>query len=373
MLGVLMACFAWALIIPMSLTTPPSMLLAAVFVTGLAIFGAAMMLVLWVAVSPSLALGAAWWRTALLLTVSLALWAPTYGWAERGEQPWAWLAGFAIAACALITWQTGIVAAVVLGTAASIGGIVFDTAIAASVLTALGCALVVMAMCQAFVWLLRLLWAAQAGRAAQAELAVAEERLRVSRDLHDVLGHRLGIIALKAELAADLTRRDPAQAAKESEGIRKLANDTLVEVRRAIHGETTADLATQLQAADLVLRSAGIEASIDADREVLPRIPQALSRLLAAVVREAVTNVLRHSDARHVSITIADTEPFISLIVVNDGVREAARSEVSGGTGLATLSARCTAMGAHLIVDRQADKNRFEVKVECRHDSGWSR
>lgn len=366
-LGVLMACFAWAVIVPISLTAPPTTLLGAVFLIGLAGFGAALVLVLWAAVSPRPSPAAAWREAAVLLVVSMLLWAPMHLWAERGEHPWAWLAGFAIAACALLGWQTGAAIAVVLGTAASIGGMVFHGAIGAEVLTLLGCAVVVWAMCQALVWLLRLLWAAQEVRQTQTALAIAEERLRVSRELHDVLGHRLGIIALKAELAADLSGRDPGRAATECDAIRGLATETLVDVRRAVHGRTVADLPTQLQAADLVLRSAGIEASVAADQELLRRMPQTLSHLLAAVVREAVTNVLRHSDARQVSITVAATREVPTLVIVNDGVRGPGRNETSGGTGLATLSDRCATIGARLSIDRSTG-NRFELRVECSRD-----
>lgn len=366
-LGVLMACFAWAVIVPLSLTAPPTAFLGAAFLVGLAGFGAALMLVLGTVVNPRPSPTTAWRDAAVLLVVAMALWAPTHLWAEPGEHPWAWLAGFAIAACALMSWQTGAVMAVVLGAAAALGGSVFDGAVAATVLTLLGCAVVVWAMCQALVWLLRLLWTAQEAREAQTALAIAEERLRVSRELHDVLGHRLGVIALKAELAADFTGRDPGRAATECDAIRGLATETLVEVRRAVHGQTVADLGTQLQAADLVLRSAGIEASVDADQELLRRMPQTLSHLLAAVVREAVTNVLRHSDARQVSITVAATREVPTLVIVNDGVRASGRNEASGGSGLATLSDRCAALGARLSVDRSAG-NRFELRVECSHD-----
>ena len=98
-LGVLMACFAWAVIIPWSLTAPPTVLLSTLYVVGLTGFGAALLWVLWSAVSPDATSGAKWFRAALLVTVSLTLWAPAHLWAEPGRQPWAWLAGFAIAAC----------------------------------------------------------------------------------------------------------------------------------------------------------------------------------------------------------------------------------------------------------------------------------
>jgi two-component system sensor histidine kinase DesK len=212
--------------------------------------------------------------------------------------------------------------------------------------------------------LLRLVWAAEAGRDAEADLVLAQERLRMSRELHDVLGHRLGIIALKAELAADLAASDPARSAAESGEIRELAAATLAEARQAVHGETVADLATQIASAELVLGSAGIETTIDVNS---PRLSASASRLLAAVVREAVTNILRHSDARKVSIKFDDTQRCSTLLIVNDGAGhpkvDTAPNKPSSGTGLAALAARCATAGGRLLFG-PANDGRFEVRVE---------
>ncbi|WP_214106122.1 sensor histidine kinase [Acrocarpospora catenulata] len=365
-LGLLPASFAWAIVIMVSLTEAPSPLPAAVFVLGMLPLGGAFVLVSRVVVDPVPSQRAGSWSVALLVAVSLALWWPTYAWARSGEEPWAWLAGFAVAACTLVSWPAGVTAAVVLGGAAAVGGVVFDSPVTTHLLTTFGCAAVVWLMCQVLVWLLRLAWAAQAGREAEAALVIAQERLRVSRELHDVLGHRLGIIALKAELAADLAHRDPERSAVESEAIRVLATETLSEARRAVHGETTTDLATQLEAAKLVLASAGIVTAVDAEADLIARTPDAVSRLLGVVVREAVTNILRHSDARQVSIALTGQGTSIRLIIVNDGVRdlEPMPQSVSGGTGLASLSARCGAAGARLVAGRNAAGG-FELRVDA--------
>jgi two-component system, NarL family, sensor histidine kinase DesK len=188
---------------------------------------------------------------------------------------------------------------------------------------------------------------------------IAQERLRTSRELHDVLGHRLGIIALKAELAADLAASDPARSRAESEEIRAIAAATLAEARRAVHGETVADLATQVASAELILGSAGIETAIDVDATL---VPASASRLLAAVVREAVTNVLRHSDARTVSIALHANGPRLTLEIVNDGAA-CRTAESSTGTGLASLAARCADAGARLVAG-PVDAGRFRVGVE---------
>jgi two-component system sensor histidine kinase DesK len=129
-----------------------------------------------------------------------------------------------------------------------------------------------------------------------------------------------------------------------------------------VHGETVADLATQVASAELVLGSAGIDTTVDIDTTL---VPADASRLLAAVVREAVTNILRHSDARMVSITLHGNEQRPTLVVVNDGVgsQRSEAAAASSGTGLASLAARCAAAGARLEAGRR-DDGRFEVRVD---------
>ena len=363
-LGLLLASFAWAIVIVVSLTEAPSPPFAAVLALGILLLGGGFVLVLRVAVDPTPSRRVEVWSVVVLLAVSVVWGWPAYAWARRDEEPWAWLAGFAIAACALISWPAGVSAGVLLGGAAAIGAMIFDRPITANLLTTFGCAAVVWLMCQVLVWLLRLVWAAQAGRDAEAELVVAEERLRVSRELHDVLGHRLGIIALKAELAAYLARRDPEGSAVESEAIRVLAAETLSEARRVVRGETTTDLTTQLDAAKLVLASAGIDAVVTAEDDLIASTADTTSRLLGMVVREAVTNILRHSDARQVSIAMTQQGRRIGLTVVNDRPREIEPGLVAGGSGLASLSARCRAAGASLVAGRTAAGG-FQVRVDA--------
>ena len=339
-LGTLLVSYGWALIFPLRLTRPPSGLLATTYVVGLALYGGSLALVLRSAVSREQSQRTRIALVGVLVVVTLALWPPAYAWAVPGQEPWAWVAGFAIGACALAVPRAGVVVAVGLGAMAAAGAVVFDGSVVKNLGFTLGSA--------AVVWLLGLVWAAEAGREAEADLVLAQERLRVSRELHDVLGHRLGIIALKAELAADIAATNPARSAAESGEIREIAAATLAEARRAVHGETVADLATQIASAELVLGSAGIDTTVDVDSA---RVPASASRLLAAVVREAVTNILRHSDARTVSITFDGTDP--TLVIVNDGAGRPNGSPApdgpSSGTGLAALAARCATAGGRLV------------------------
>jgi two-component system, NarL family, sensor histidine kinase DesK len=363
-LGALLVSYGWALVFPLRLTRPPSGLLATTYVVGLALFGCALALVLRSAVSPEQSQRTRIALVGALVIVTLGLWLPAYAWAVPGQEPWAWAAGFAIGACALAVPLAGPIVAVGLGAMAAAGAVVFDGSVVQNLGFTLGSAAVVWLTGVVLVWLLGLVWAAEAGREAEADLVLAQERLRVSRELHDVLGHRLGIIALKAELAANLAATDPARSAAESGEIREIAAATLAEARRAVHGETVADLATQIASAELVLGSADIETTIDVDS---PQVSASTSRLLAAVVREAVTNILRHSDAHKVSITFDGTERGSTLVIMNDGAGRrkggTAPDGPSSGTGLAVLAARCATAGGRLV-SGPANDGRFEVRVE---------
>ena len=363
-LGALLVSYGWALVFPLRLSRPPSGFLAATYVVGLVLFGGALALVLRSAVSPEQSQRTRIALVGVLVIVTLGLWLPAYAWAVPGQEPWAWVAGFAIGACALAVPRAGVIVAVGLGAMAAAGAVLFGGSVVQNLGFAFGSAAVVWLTGLVLVWLLRLLWTAEAGREAEADLVLAQERLRMSRELHDVLGHRLGIIALKAELAADLVATDPARSAAESGEIREIAAATLAEARQAVHGETVADLATQIASAELVLGSAGIETTIDIGS---PQVSASASRLLAGVVREAVTNILRHSDARKVSITFDGTGPCPTLVIVNDGAGRqkggTATDGPSSGTGLAALAAQCATAGG-LLVSGPATEGRFEVRVE---------
>lgn len=361
-LGFLTVTFAWGPIIAMSFTAPPTPLLAAAFAGGLLVFGWAVLRVLVPAADAS-GVSEAGRRSLILVAVCLLLWTPAFVWAEPGRLPWPWLAGFAGGAVALTGWRSGLFALAVLGAAAMLGGALFTGTPLPALLLALGCAAALWAMCQALVWIHRLWRAAHDGRQAQADLAVAEERLRVGRELHDVLGRRLAVIALRAELASTLAATDPVRAAAESDGIRALANGTLREARRAILGDTVTDLTAQLRSAELVLRSAGVVTDVSVD-PAAAGLPDRHRALLAVVIREAITNVLRHSDARRVSILVRDVGAQVTLDVENDGLRSAAPHD-GGGSGLAALAERCVTAGATLTSGRNDE--RFQVRVEVPH------
>ncbi|MGW0806319.1 sensor histidine kinase [Nonomuraea sp. NPDC002799] len=193
-------------------------------------------------------------------------------------------------------------------------------------------------------WLWWVIRDAHDSKEAKARLAVAEERLRFSRDLHDLLGHSLSVITLKSELAAKLATKDAGRAAAEMAQVRRLIDDSLAEVQQAVHGYQTLDLDEELSGVRAALEAAGARCVIDARIDDLSPAARAL---LAWAVREGATNVLKHSAATHCAITIDDGV----LEMRNDGVT---RRPADPGNGLRGLSERLVAAGGSFSAEPTA-------------------
>jgi two-component system sensor histidine kinase DesK len=177
-----------------------------------------------------------------------------------------------------------------------------------------------------------------AARRELARLAVIEERERLSRDLHDLLGQTLSMITLKSELARHLVTEEPERCAHEIAEIERVARNSLREVREAVAGYRQPTLASELEGAQHLLDSAEINSQIDPLQEVLP---QEIDATLAWTVREGVTNVVRHSQALHCRIRFTYENDTISVEVLSDGVRrEQAGIAARTGLGLAGLRER---------------------------------
>ncbi len=174
----------------------------------------------------------------------------------------------------------------------------------------------------------------------RAQLALVAERDRVARDVHDVLGHSLTALSIKAELAARLIDVDPERARAELESIQETARQALAEVRSTVGGLRAANLEAELAAAPRVLADAGIETRLVgtvADSDPRHRT------LLAWVLRESVTNVVRHSGASTVLIELSST----GLVVADDGTGFEG-SDCGDGNGLRGMRERVAAAGGTL-------------------------
>ncbi|MFI1704358.1 sensor histidine kinase [Streptomyces griseoruber] len=187
------------------------------------------------------------------------------------------------------------------------------------------------------VWLLDAVYQLDEARETRARLAVAEERLRFGRDLHDVMGRNLAVIALKAELAVQLAVRGRPEAVEQMIEVQRIAQDSQREVREVVRGYREADLTVELAGAQGVLTAAGIDCEVRGETDGLPGEVQSA---LGWVVRETTTNVLRHGDARRCSVGLRVMEERVVLTVENDGAEAARDGDGGGGSGLAGLRER---------------------------------
>lgn len=178
------------------------------------------------------------------------------------------------------------------------------------------------------------------------ELRLAHQRESISRDIHDLLGHSLTAINVKSSLALKLLDRDPQRARQEVEEVVELSRAALDDVRAAVYGSHTPTLARELSSATSSLQAAGITPQIDAD-------PDVESPLFAWALREAVTNVIRHSRADACRITVTPQR----LMVADNGVG------IQKGTSLSSLSSRIDAAGARLRVSSPVASTGTVVEV----------
>ncbi|PPL14121.1 histidine kinase [Microterricola pindariensis] len=192
-----------------------------------------------------------------------------------------------------------------------------------------------------------------------AELAVAQERLRFAADLHDIQGHHLQVIALKSELAERLLAVDAEAARVHVHEMRLIAKQALEETRSLVAGYREVALDDELQNAREVLTAAGATCMLDVDP--LPAGTD-LRRALAMTVREATTNILRHSEAGRVGIRFRSTAEAYTLEIGNDGVG-AASSAGTSGSGLAGLRERLLPVGGELETSFDPDAGQFTLTV----------
>ncbi|MEU2792528.1 histidine kinase [Streptomyces sp. NPDC007100] len=246
--------------------------------------------------------------------------------------------------------------------------------------------------CRSWAWILAAMRELDEAKGAQARLAVAEERLRFARDMHDVVGRNLAVIALKSELAVRLARKERPESADQMAEVQQLAQDSQREVRDVVRAYRQADLEVELAGARAVLRAAGVECLID--QEDCAGVPQRVQSVLAWVVREGTTNVLRHANAGTCWLTLrvvtdktrshgssdgkagaqaaADAPPAAAVVFTmeNDGALEDVVHR-SAGSGIAGLRERLAALGGTLTVGPRPD-GRFWLRAHVPLAEDWA-
>lgn len=184
-------------------------------------------------------------------------------------------------------------------------------------------------------------------RATVAQLAANEERLRLARDLHDLLGHSLSLITLKSELAGRMLPDQPERAAAQVADIEQVSRQALVDVRSAVTGYRRPTLPGELAGARTALAAAGVTAEVPA--EVPDGLPEEPEEVLAWGLREAVTNVVRHSGAHRCTVTLAPRQTLdgrvLELAVADDG---RGATGTRPGNGLTGLTERLATVGGTL-------------------------
>jgi two-component system, NarL family, sensor histidine kinase DesK len=195
-------------------------------------------------------------------------------------------------------------------------------------------------------WSITTNWALGTARKEIARLAVTTERLRIARDLHDLLGHNLSLITLKSELAGRLVRAAPERAAAEIGDIERVARTTLQEVREAVAFYRQPTLSSELQAAQEILDAAGIAYHYESDESSIDDLPATVEATLSWAVREGVTNVIRHSRAQQCTIRLTRDAHKISVEVIDDGAGASSTPTTGNiGNGLHGLAERVEALG----------------------------
>jgi two-component system sensor histidine kinase DesK len=189
-----------------------------------------------------------------------------------------------------------------------------------------------------------------------ADLAVADERERLARELHDLLGRTLSLIAVKAELASRLSaQRDPSAGAELAD-VQQLARQAVRDVREAVAGDHAPSVVAELAAAEKALRSVGVKVTVD---NRTASIAPAHETTIAWALREAVTNVVKHSGARTCRIALDAADGRTTLDIDDDG-----RGPVGAGTGtgLDQLANRIHALGGTIEVGPN-DGGGFRLRV----------
>jgi two-component system sensor histidine kinase DesK len=194
-------------------------------------------------------------------------------------------------------------------------------------------------------------------------VAIARERLRIARDVHDLLGLSLSTVTLKCELASRLVGTDPERARTELADALAAARRALSDMRTVIGGGQRLSLETECRLAESILAAADVDVTLHQDG-VLPDEP--VNSVLATVLREGVTNVLRHSEAERCDILLRCSSGEVTLRISNDGVVPVGSRPgrgTEGGNGLRNMAHRVQALGGELTAEADEQGYRLRARV----------
>ncbi len=198
-------------------------------------------------------------------------------------------------------------------------------------------------------------------QAEKERLAAGAERERIARDLHDLLGHTLSVIVLKSELAARLAERNPQQAVQEIREVERISREALSEVRSAVRGYRGSGLNAELGRSKVALDAAGVRLEYEGEPLTLP---PAVEYVMEMVLREAVTNVVRHAHARRCHLRVGQVGDCYELEVRDDGVGGSGPE----GSGLTGMRERVRALGGDLTRETRGG-TRLLVRLPTRTDA----
>ncbi len=192
-------------------------------------------------------------------------------------------------------------------------------------------------------------------------LATIAERERIARDLHDLLGHTLSLITLKSELASKLIDKDVDKARSEIQEVERISRETLAEVRSAVSGYRQQGFMSEIASAKLALEAAKVNFAFKGDANILNALQEST---LSLVLREAVTNIIRHADASHCSVELKDASEKIEFEIRDDGKGMVGEM----GNGLSGIRDRVLMLGGHFEVDKANSSQGLKLRISLPKD-----
>lgn len=182
------------------------------------------------------------------------------------------------------------------------------------------------------------------------QLVVIEERQRIARDLHDTLGQKLSLIGLKSDLAKKILDKKPEQAKQEIKDIQQTARVALKEVRELVSNMRGVKLEDELERVEKILKAAGIEFAVEGN-PTLTNIPLGVESVLSMCLKEAVTNVVKHSQATKCSVMIEQTRDEVMVRVSDNGTGRIQPADFKKGHGLAGIKERLEFINGSFHID----------------------